>query len=99
MNAVLKHIPYRNRKILDLAKGQDCQHCGAVDGTNGSTVAAHQNGLRAGKGTGLKSDDHRTAYLCMKCHTEYDTHKMSQEDFMYAVLKTQKIWLPVLINH
>ena len=64
-----KYVPYRNKAILDLAKGQPCQHCGRNDGT---TVSAHANGLFFGKGTGKKSDDCYVAYLCGKCHYAYD---------------------------
>lgn len=62
-------IMYRNRKLLDLARQLPCQHCGIDDGT---TVAAHSNQLRDGKGRGLKAHDYRIATLCFSCHSELD---------------------------
>jgi hypothetical protein len=84
---------YRNKKILQLAKGQDCQHCGQNDGT---TVAAHSDLQRDGRGIGLKSWDCCIAFLCFTCHTDYDTHKMSQSDFDQAMIRTMKIWIKEL---
>jgi uncharacterized CHY-type Zn-finger protein len=81
---------YRNKKILQLAKGQPCQICGREDGT---TVAAHSNLQRDGKGVGLKSWDCFTAYLCYGCHQKYDTHIITQEIFDQAMIRTMKIWI------
>ena len=60
---------YRNAKLLKEAAKLPCQHCGLDDGT---TVAAHSNQLRDGKGRGLKAHDYRIATLCFKCHKEID---------------------------
>ena len=60
---------YRNAKLLKEAAKLPCQHCGLDDGT---TVAAHSNQLRDGKGRGLKANDYRIATLCFKCHAELD---------------------------
>ena len=62
-------IMYRNRKLLDAARQLPCQHCGKQDGT---TVAAHSNQLRDGKGRGLKAHDYRIATLCFSCHSTLD---------------------------
>lgn len=56
---------YRNKKLLDSAKGMPCQNCGIQDGT---VVAAHSNQYRDGRGMGIKAKDFRIAYLCSKCH-------------------------------
>lgn len=92
--------PFRNKKILQLAKGEDCTHCGANDGT---TVAAHEDGLASGRGLGLKAPDNRVAYLCHKCHFIYDARggdfyisPQRELNFYRAMLKTQEIWLPKL---
>ena len=61
---------YRNKKLLEIARLLQCQHCGIEDGT---VVAAHSNQLRDGKGRGLKSSDFRIASLCFRCHAEADT--------------------------
>jgi len=60
---------YRNPKLLKTVATLPCQHCGIEDGT---TVAAHSNQLRDGKGRGLKAHDYRVATLCFKCHAELD---------------------------
>ena len=60
---------YRNLKLLRAVATLPCQHCGIDDGT---TVAAHYNQLRDGKGRGLKAHDYRVATLCFKCHAELD---------------------------
>lgn len=46
-----------------------CQHCGIDDGT---TVAAHSNQLRDGKGKGIKAHDYHVAALCFRCHADID---------------------------
>lgn len=63
-------MKYRNKKILELAKEAPCQCCGNNDGT---VVAAHSNQLRDGKGTGIKAQDYRVAYLCHRCHGYVDS--------------------------
>jgi hypothetical protein len=95
-----KCVSYRNKKILAFAKGQPCQHCGKNDGT---TVAAHEGGLKSGRGTRLKAPDNRVAYLCWGCHYDYDNHLKDfvgdNRDFYFykAVFKTQELWLNKLL--
>jgi hypothetical protein len=90
MPAVPKYKPYRNKKILEFAKGKPCQNCGKQDGT---VVAAHSNLMSDGKGTGKKSDDCFTAYLCAECHGLYDRGMMTQISFDQAMKKTWKLLL------
>ncbi len=66
---VQKHQHFRSRKLLDAAKGQSCQNCGADDGT---IVAAHSNESRMGKGGSIKADDCFVAWLCHGCHAWLD---------------------------
>jgi hypothetical protein len=61
---------YRNKKLLELARGQSCVECGVNDGT---IVAAHSN---TGKGMGIKASDATIMFLCHSCHFEYDQGKM-----------------------
>ena len=69
---------YRNKLILDLAHESPCQGCGAIDGT---VCASHSNQQRDGKGTGIKANDYRVAYLCNTCHFEIDNgNKLSREE-------------------
>jgi hypothetical protein len=90
-----KQERYRNKEILRLAKGQECKNCCI---NNGTTVAAHANGLFHGHGVGLKSHDFFVAYLCSTCHTLYDTHKMNQQDFDRAMKLTMLVWVPKLLE-
>ena len=64
-----KHNHFRSRKLLDAAKGQSCQNCGANDGT---VVAAHSNRGFHGKGKSIKADDCFIAWLCHRCHAWCD---------------------------
>ena len=63
---------YRNEKLLRACRDLPCQHCGIDDGT---TVAAHSNQLRDGKGRGIKAHDYRVAALCFRCHADIDQGK------------------------
>lgn len=62
---MLKDEYFRSREFLDLAKGQQCQICGADDGT---VVSAHSDQSAHGKGIGIKSHDCFIAWACYKCH-------------------------------
>lgn len=82
----MKH--YRNKKLLQAARDEDCKNCGRRDGT---VVAAHSNDRMHGKGVGLKSHDIFIADLCFKCHTDYDRGAfvdVDQSDFDRAMVKT-----------
>jgi len=64
--------------------------CGSNDDT---VVAAHSNLLEHGKGKGIKADDSMVAWLCYRCHTEYDQgmkmDKVEKRDFILtAIVKT-----------
>lgn len=60
---------YLNPKLLALAKGMPCQHCGIEDGT---IVAAHSPFAIHGHGRGIKSSDCFSAFLCYRCHAWLD---------------------------
>jgi hypothetical protein len=62
---ILKTEAIRDRKLLDLARGQACVNCGTDDGT---VVAAHGNGAKFGKGVAQKASDIFHAHLCFRCH-------------------------------
>jgi hypothetical protein len=62
----------RSRKLLDLAhKVGQCQNCGCWCGEG--CEPAHENGINAGKGFGIKGQDNRHAALCHRCHAWYDS--------------------------
>lgn len=62
-------MPYRNPRLLSMARDQACVACGIKDGT---TVAAHSNLGEHGKGMGLKAHDGMSAWLCHGCHHQLD---------------------------
>lgn len=83
---------YRNNKIRQAAKGQECTWpgCRVQDDT---VVFAHSNMSLHGKSIGRKADDLFGAFLCYKHHNEYDnllTRTEAIGPFMLAMSKTQK---------
>ena len=68
MTSYLKVKPYRNPKLLKLAKDAPCSLCGSI----GTTVSAHSNYSEHGKGMGKKAEDCYIAFLCYQCHMEID---------------------------
>ena len=74
---------YRNKKILENARNNSCQHCGANDGT---IVAAHSNLGRHGKGMSIKAHDCFVAYLCWICHPPLD------QGFLFNRLEKEQLW-------
>lgn len=68
----------RKRSLLDLAhEVEECTNCGAWTGRlsegNRGCDPAHENGIEAGKGQSIKSQDNRHAALCAACHKWYDS--------------------------
>ena len=88
----MKPQPYRNPKLLALAKDCPCALCGK----SGTTVSAHSNYSEHGKGMGRKADDCYIAFLCHKCHSKIDqgqgTYLEKKEDWLMAMSKTYH-WL------
>jgi hypothetical protein len=61
---------YRNAALLALAKDEECltrvpSYCW---GGRDSTVSAHSNRIRDGKGKGIKAHDWAIAFACGGCH-------------------------------
>ena len=69
-----KEKPYRNKKILDYARGQECQiRLPGVCNENPETVVAcHIRQYEFGAGIGIKPDDCCVAYCCSSCHDQLD---------------------------
>jgi len=86
---VQKHQHFRSRKLLDAAKGQSCQNCGADDGT---IVAAHSNWAIHGKGKGIKADDFYIAFLCGNCHIWLDQGKGDDPTTLYGFFDKFDMW-------
>lgn len=97
----INDAPVRSRRLLDMARDQACVACGAEDGT---VVCAHSNLQEHGKGTGHKAHDCMSAWLCHRCHTEYDQGvTMSKEQkrdwIMTMICRTNiRLWQQGLIG-
>lgn len=86
-----KQKPFRSKKYLDAARGQDCtlnsEYCNYNPET---TVFCHLNEIFAGKGTGIKASDIAGFDGCSGCHTAYDTGKAADPWLILrAVIRTQ----------
>ena len=71
---------FRSEAIRALAKDQPCQRCGREDGT---TVSAHSNSHKHGKGGKIKAHDCFIAWLCNQCHYEIDNGKTMTKEERY----------------
>ena len=61
----------RSRALLNLAHAlHECTNCGRW--SEHGLEPAHENGIAAGKGFGIKGHDHRIAALCNACHSFLD---------------------------
>ncbi|KPF66105.1 hypothetical protein IP84_16970 [beta proteobacterium AAP99] len=65
---------YRSRRLLDLAQGKDCllQIPNVCTNDTSTTVAAHSNELKHGKGRSIKAHDYFTVCACHACHSWLD---------------------------
>jgi len=78
-----KRTAYRNKKILDAAKGQECTINSPVCNYDSSTVVfAHFNDGWAGKGAGQKADDFAGAFCCARCHDYLDARITGSRELM-----------------
>ena len=96
-----KDVTVRSRRLLNMARDQECVSCGVQDGT---IVAAHSNLLEHGKGVGHKAHDCMSAWLCHRCHSQYDQGKgMSKDErrefILTMICRTNiKLWQQDLIG-
>jgi hypothetical protein len=72
----LKTPYYRSKPLLAIARGKPClltavAGCRGTDGT--TTVAAHSNQAKHGKGGHIKANDTYTVWACAVCHTWLDS--------------------------
>jgi hypothetical protein len=65
---------FRSRKLLDHARGQDCQvNLPYICNQNSETVvAAHSNFIEHGHAMSIKAHDIFIAFCCSDCHREID---------------------------
>jgi hypothetical protein len=70
-----KTTALRNPHLLAMAEGKPClvRVPALCRGGTETTVAAHSNLLRHGKGKGRKADDCYSVWACARCHTWLDS--------------------------
>lgn len=86
-----KRIPYRNKRILEAANGEQCTLQGPnCNGRTDTTVFCHLNEAYAGKGMRQKADDCAGFFGCFGCHADYDSNNLDDADFyvLRAVTRT-----------
>lgn len=83
----------RSQKILCSAKGQSCafRFPGICQGGTETTVWAHLNGGRFGKGMGMKAHDILGGHACFWCHAYLDgghntKPQMGQDTYLECIL-------------
>ena len=71
---------------------------------DGTVVAAHSNLLEHGKGRGIKAHDGMHAWLCHRCHSDYDqggwmTREEKRDFVLTAISRTyMRLWELELIS-
>lgn len=87
-----------NPALLKMAHGKPCLLRVRCDGSpSETTVAAHSNSQKHGKGMGRKADDCYTVWACARCHTWLDssynaTQEERQAAFEAAHKRQVKAW-------
>jgi hypothetical protein len=83
----------RSQAVLDSSRGQPCSanFPGICCADPATTVWAHLNGHRFGKGAGIKAHDILGFHACYACHAYYDVGHgtkplMTDADLAWAVL-------------
>lgn len=89
---------HRNRRLLDLARGQPCllRVPGVCQGGTDTTVAAHSNQSIHGKAGARKADDQYSAWACVACHGWLDQGRaprgQKEATFMLGHLRQVEQW-------
>lgn len=96
--ATPKSKPYRDRILLDMAKGRPCLVLVKLVSLHptDTTVAAHSNLAIHGKGLGQKASDVYSVWSCFGCHSWLDQGKATSYEkgtaFMEAHLRQVLEW-------
>lgn len=98
-----KSEPYRDRALLDMAKGRHCLLQSFDGGHNiETTVAAHSNESRHGKGKSRKADDIYSVWACARCHTFFDFAGIPRDEarelFAVAHAKQIRAWKRIAVD-
>jgi hypothetical protein len=77
---------YRDRNLLDLARGQHCliRKHGVCRGDSSTVVAAHSNQGAHGKGMAQKASDAFTVHACFYCHNWLDQGNAPKDEKIRA---------------
>jgi len=81
---------FRSQNYLAAAKGRACtlKIPGVCNWNASTTVSAHSNLGRHGKGMGIKANDIFSAHACSACHDVYDRRVPSD----YSKEELQDLW-------
>ena len=93
-------MTFRSKKYLTLARGEECKVKipGVCNRDSSTTVCAHSNKTRHGKGMGFKASDIFVAHCCSACHDAIDgrihTHLSPSEmdEFWMRGFERTLIW-------
>lgn len=98
MKSFFKREPYRNKKILQSARGQECTMNSPNCNHDPSTVVfCHSNYQSDGKGAGVKADDCFGFFGCSGCHHWYDELYWNKEEkFEYFHRAMKRTWRKLL---
>lgn len=77
---------YRNKKLTESAEHEQC----VCHGRTGTTVWAHSNKMRHGKGRGIKAHDIFGAYLCFESHSDLD--QLPEDKFVQKYMYSKHDW-------
>ena len=96
--AAPKNPPGRSQAFRDLARGQACmlRVPGVCCGNPETTVLAHSNQGRHGKGLGMKSNDAQGVWACYTCHAWLDQGRAGAEVKQYYWDRADERMLEVL---
>lgn len=86
-----------NKAYLDACRGELCfiRIPGVCIGGMETTVPAHSNQARHGKGMGLKADDKYTVPACFACHAQLDQGRMFSREEKFALWDSAySAWVP-----
>lgn len=80
-----------NLNFRALANGEDCtmRVPGVCNFNTETTVLAHSNSLKDGKGKGYKGNDHSGIFACYACHTWLDQGRAPAEERQAAFYRAQ----------
>jgi len=78
---------YRNKKLIESAKHEDCVSCG-----NPNSCCAHSNLYIHGKGRGQKAHDLFVAYLCLNCHDWFDGRSKNEPPSYHSQTESKQNW-------